>query len=313
MNVFINIFLLGATLCCQPLLAQQRFDAGKAPFSVEIAGVDNSYRTLAIAVLPAEKVPIKLPKGVDIDAGAGELVGSDPGQWFWQAPNVPGLYPLDFRQNSPGEMKINVFVMHPASSVKDGYLRGYRIGEYPKTPMRGLKAYLPPAGFVEVTPENSQTRVSPHFTLGQFVCKQKATGKSKYLVLRPELFIKLERILQETNARGYRSDSLHIMSGYRTPYYNRAIGNKTLYSRHLYGGAADFYIDESPKDGVIDDLNGDGKINKKDAALLYNIVEALSRVEGWPGAGGLGEYDGNANHGPFVHVDSRGYRARWGH
>ena len=313
MNIYSLAYLLISILFCESLFAQQRFDVGKVPFSVEVAGVANSYHTLAIAVLPEERVLINAPEGTGVHAAIGELTEATVGQWYWQAPATPGLYSLEMRQQGQGEMLINVFVMHPASLVKNGYLRGYRIGDYPKTPLRGLKAYLPPTGFVEVTPENAQTRVSPHFTLGQFVCKQSASGTSKYIVMRPELFIKLESILQETNARGYRSDSFHIMSAYRTPYYNRAIGNKTLYSRHLYGGAADFYIDESPKDGVMDDLNGDGKINKKDAALLYNIVEALSRDEVWPSVGGLGEYDANASHGPFVHVDSRGYRARWGH
>ena len=53
----------------------------------------------------------------------------------------------------------------------------------------------------------------------------------------------MELILQRLNAKGYRCDSFHVMSGYRTPYYNKAIGN-VKYSRHIYGGAADIFIDE---------------------------------------------------------------------
>ena len=103
------------------------------------------------------------------------------------------------------------------------------------------------------------------------------------------------------------------MSGYRTPFYNRAIGN-VKYSRHLWGGAADIFIDEDPKDGTMDDLNRDGIINYKDAAVLYDIVDDLY---GKPFyrifMGGLGRYKKTANHGPFVHVDVRGFRARWGY
>ena len=48
-------------------------------------------------------------------------------------------------------------------------------------------------------------------------------------------------ILQKVNERGYRCDTFHIMSGYRTPYYNGAIGN-VRYSRHVWGGAADIFF-----------------------------------------------------------------------
>jgi hypothetical protein len=47
---------------------------------------------------------------------------------------------------------------------------------------------------------------------------------------------------------GHNVDGLTIMSGYRTPFYNRAIGNVPN-SRHVFGGAADFYIDDKPQDG----------------------------------------------------------------
>ncbi len=309
----LQLLIAAIVIASPPLLAQQDFDDGKAGFTVSLAGVDNDYHTLAIYVLPGEKTRLRSASVREVSIAAGELVQLSPLEWQWQAPTIPGLYPLELRAANNRRMLINAFVMHPASAVKNGYLGQYRIGSYPQTPLRGLDSYLPPRGFVEVTPENFATPVSPHFTLGQFICKQKSSGSSKYVVLRPELLLKLERILQETNARGFRSDSFFIMSGYRTPYYNRAIGNKTQYSRHVYGGAADFYIDESPRDGVMDDLNGDGRVDKRDAAFLYSLVEQLSRQQGWPHRGGLGEYGATASHGPFVHVDSRGYRARWGH
>jgi hypothetical protein len=84
------------------------------------------------------------------------------------------------------------------------------------------------------------------------------------------------------------------------------------YSRHLWGGAADIFIDENPKDGVMDDLNGDGKIDYRDAGVLYNIIDEMS---GKPWyylfIGGLSRYEKTASHGPFVHVEVRGFRARW--
>jgi len=101
------------------------------------------------------------------------------------------------------------------------------------------------------------------------------------------------------------------MSGYRTPYYNKLIGN-VAYSRHLWGGAVDFFIDEDPCDGMMDDLNGDGRFNYKDAAILSDIIEDISDKYWYSRfLGGLGWYRKTVSHGPFVHVDVRGHRARW--
>ncbi len=103
------------------------------------------------------------------------------------------------------------------------------------------------------------------------------------------------------------------MSGYRTPYYNNAIGN-VKYSRHIYGGAVDIFIDENPKDDMMDDLNQDGKIDYRDAAVIYRIIDELYGKKFYdPFLGGLARYKKTNNHGPFVHVDVRGRRARWGY
>jgi hypothetical protein len=132
------------------------------------------------------------------------------------------------------------------------------------------------------------------------------------MVLQEKLLLKLELILEKVNEKGYRCNTFHIMSGYRTPYYNKAIGN-VKYSRHIYGGAADIFIDENPKDDMMDDLNQDGKIDYKDAAVLYLIIDGLYGKRFYdPFMGGLARYKKNRNHGPFVHVDARGRRTRWG-
>ena len=210
-------------------------------------------------------------------------------------------------------MTLNIFVMRPAAEMKNGYLGKYRIGEYQKQPFKGLDVYRTPKGFVEVTPENQDVQVSPHFTLKQFLCKQQASAWPKYMILRPELLFKMEDILERINAGGIRTDSFVVMSGYRTPWYNRSIGNRTSSSRHLYGGAADIYIDVKPVDGVMDDINRDGKLNKADANYLYDQFERWSKESWWSRhTGGLASYGANSAHGAFVHVDVRGYKARWG-
>jgi len=187
-------------------------------------------------------------------------------------------------------------------------LNNYEIGAYRPRGTRSDR-YEPPAGFVEVSGTNVDILVSPHFALGQFLCKQ--PGDPRYLALTEPLVDKLESILDGVRAAGYSVSTLTVMSGFRTPAYNRAIGNSTFFSRHLWGDAADIYIDENG-DGVMDDLNGDGLSDFKDAGVLFDIVESVvhgsrSGVE----PGGLKTYRSNAVHGPFVHVDARGERARW--
>ena len=60
----------------------------------------------------------------------------------------------------------------------------------------------------------------------------------------------------------------------------------------------------------MDDLDGDGKITVGDARVLLAVAE---RVEAdHPNlVGGLSAYPANSAHGPFVHVDARGVKARW--
>ena len=223
-----------------------------------------------------------------------------------------GLYPLTIRSTETGEsIRLNLFVLVPLARAEGGSLNGYRIDSYPTTALKGLDIYKPPRGFIEVTDENVDTLVSPHFTLRQFLCKQ-ASGYPKYVVLRARLLLKLEFLLERVNAAGIRAETFHVMSGYRTPFYNRAIGN-VKYSRHVYGGAADIFIDERPRDEMMDDLNEDGKIDVHDAGVLYDLIDKLYGTELYESyVGGLGRYRKTSAHGPFVHVDVRGFRARWG-
>jgi uncharacterized protein YcbK (DUF882 family) len=102
------------------------------------------------------------------------------------------------------------------------------------------------------------------------------------------------------------------MSGFRTPSYNAGGGNtsgRADLSRHMYGDAADVYIDND-RDGNMDDLNGDGRVNIGDARFMEEAVNRVERAH--PELiGGTGVYVACCGHGPFIHIDTRGYRARW--
>jgi hypothetical protein len=304
--ITLGIFLLVT------ISARAEWDNGRLSSPIVIDGRIISYPIFAIFLMPEQKFDVHYQDAVQ--GGRLEFgdVSTAIGESRLQAPAQPGLQTLRITSSDGSEqVLINVFTLTPATAITaDFHLNGYRIGQYPREPLRGNDIYLPPKGFVEVTADNADTRLSPNFTLGQFVAKQNQ-GYPKYVVLRASLLMKLENILATLNRQGHPTDSLYIMSGYRTPWYNRQIGN-VPYSRHVWGGAADFFIDESPRDGRMDDLNGDGVVNRADARWLADFINAMSqRGEFGNRIGGLGVYGSNAAHGPFVHVDVRGSRARW--
>ena len=314
--IFFCMFLL-------PVMAPVAGVAGeflthRADFSVQIQNREISYKIMSIFVMPEEKVKLIIPADqaksppYSIRSSHGQIRYIKKNQWQWHAPQLPGHYSMSISEDQKTDsILLNIFVMVPAKHQQGEHLNGYRIGNYPRIPLKGLPSYKPPRGFVEVTQDNAETLISPHFRLKQFLCKQNG-GYPKYLVLKEDLLLKLELILQKVNFEGYRCDTFHIMSGYRTPYYNKAIGN-VKYSRHIYGGATDIYIDENPKDEMMDDLNRDGKIDYKDAAVVYEVIDALYGKPFYMRfVGGLARYKKTVNHGPFVHIDVRGRRARWG-
>jgi hypothetical protein len=163
-----------------------------------------------------------------------------------------------------------------------------------------------------VTPENQNTQVSEHFRLKDFLTHDQQNVWPKYLVLQPRLVDKLELVLKDLEAHGIVTQGVRIMSGFRTPQYNAGGGEtsgRAGLSRHMYGDASDIYIDNDGN-GVMDDLNRDGRIDISDSRV---ILEAEERVErAYPElVGGGGLYRAAAGHGPFIHIDTRGYRARW--
>lgn len=81
-------------------------------------------------------------------------------------------------------------------------------------------------------------------------------------------------------------------------------------SRHQYGDAADVYVVNGSRDWM-SDLNNDGAVDTRDARVLASAAERVERK--YPElVGGIGVYTATSAHGPFVHIDVRGKRARWG-
>jgi hypothetical protein len=293
------------------------FDAGKAGFSVKFKDEITPYRVTGVFVLPGERLWIEAVAGraglrYTLSSASGRLIEGDDNRWLLEAPGKTGEFPVVIRDPvSADSVVLNVFVMVPFERLEGEYLNGYRIGAYPWAPPAQGESYKPPAGFIEVTEASLAVEIGPHFRLGQFLCKQDGCFP-KYMVLRERLILKLELVLEKVNEAGYRCDTFHILSGYRTPYYNHAIGN-VKYSRHVWGDAADIFVDSDPEDCMMDDLNGDGRIDYRDAGVIYNIIDSMYGKPWYERfLGGLARYRKTPSHGPFVHVDVRGTRARWG-
>jgi len=309
----------GLALCTLHMVAAARSAESPATVAAGIAvqcqNAISPNRVRALTVLPGETVTFEVvdadPRlGYVAQPAGGELEPLGAGRWTWTSPPDPGLYPIHvLAPDRANAVTLQAFVVVPYDRLQGELLNGYRIGRYPEKPLRGLASYKAPAGFVEVTQENEDELVSPHFRLKQFVCKQQA-GSRKYVVLNERLLLALEHGLDRVNEAGFRATTFHVMSGYRTPAYNGSIGN-VRYSLHQWGAAADIFIDENG-DGVMDDLNGDGLSDIRDAEVLYWLVEdAAARPEAQGLIGGLSKYPSTAAHGPFVHVDVREGKARW--
>jgi uncharacterized protein YcbK (DUF882 family) len=256
-----------------------------------------------------------LPAGAHLQVESPDASGSDaaPKAGIWKLAVAVGsaIKPIaDF----------SLISIRPRSDKQNGRVGLYFIGNWPgesggrvSVPKAAPPArYQPPSGFIEVTSQNADTKVSEHFTLRDFLTHDQPNVWPKYLVLEMRNVDKLELVLSDLATRGVDVSGVKVMSGFRTPQYNKGGGNtggRAGLSRHMYGDAADIFID-SNGDGVMDDLDHDGRITIADSRV---VQQAVDRVEAAHPelVGGAGVYPAAAGHGPFIHIDTRGYRARW--
>ncbi len=232
------------------------------------------------------------------------------------APSRPGVYKLAVQMDRAKRAvdDLSVITLVPFAEKRGGKIGLYYLGSWPYerggTPRS--KAYATPDGFIEVTPENQNTFVSEHFRLRDFLTKDQPNVWPKYLLVNPKMLDKLELIIQELERGGRDIRHVAVMSGFRTPRYNHGGGNtagRANLSRHMYGDACDIYVDND-RNGNMDDLNGDRLIDARDAEVMGAAAERVERR--YPSlVGGVGVYSACCGHGPFTHIDVRGFRARW--
>jgi uncharacterized protein YcbK (DUF882 family) len=230
------------------------------------------------------------------------------------APTEAGVWSTALRVGSVLKevTDFSVITLTPLSERRRGRIGLYYIGTWPTERGRQRSGYVTPSGFIEVTPENQDTPVSDHFTLSDFLTHDQQNVWPKYLVLDLRLVDKLELVLLDLEQHGSSTSGVHVMSGFRTPQYNVGGGDprgRATLSRHMYGDASDIFIDNDGN-GWMDDLNHDGKLNIKDAEVILAAVDRVEQEH--PGLiGGAGVYPAESGHGPFIHIDVRGFRSRW--
>ena len=286
--------------------------------------------------------------GGKIDAGAATPAGT---RQRARAPMQPGLYRLTWN-SSPNAAKslvpaaanltsdaspplgLDVLVLAEAEAGTKGErttlkVNGKPIGGYldptkstSKRVRDNAKAYQIPRFFATLTPESAKIRLGPDFELGELIAfmddKDKDGKKvittnrhTDVLPLRLELIDKLVKLRERLRQKGVKITRFAVSSGFRTPDYNKQIGG-VPFSRHCYGDAVDIYIDEN-NDHHMDDLNGDGKFDRKDGEVIANACRELE-LEGAVVPGGIGVYEwhGDDSVRSHVHIDCRGFITRWG-
>ncbi|MDQ3950478.1 MAG: DUF882 domain-containing protein [Gemmatimonadota bacterium] len=255
--------------------------------------------------LPAD--PLPADAHIVYSADGDEPTPAPPRAGIWRAAIAIGqvIKPItDF----------SYIALRPFSEKQRGRIGSYVIGNWPAEAGRRVPGarYANPQGFIEVTPQNQNTPVSEHFALRDFLTKGQANVWPKYLVLDLRLVDKLELVVDDLQKRGIPVTRVTVMSGFRTPSYNvggGSTGGRASLSRHMYGDAADIFVDNDGN-GTMDDLNRDGRVDVRDARVVAEAAERVERAHP-EHIGGVGTYAACCGHGPFVHIDTRGYRARW--
>lgn len=321
----------------QPAVARLSTELMRSPLNAETApepaflvdafvqSFESDYEEQAGGQSGALKVDIVKPgEQVDLPAGADSLpadarivLQNEEGERIPASgtPTRSGIWNLvlQVRDAVRPASDVHVITLVPLSDKKNGRIGTYNIGNWPYEQGGAPKeVYRPPAGLIQVTPENRDLWLSEHIQLKDFITKGQENVWPKYVAVQPRVLDKVELVIQELQAMGHPVTNIFAVSGFRTPSYNAGGGvtaGRGKLSRHMYGDAMDIAVDND-NNGIMDDLNGDGRINLADARV---IGAAVDRVEAkYPNlVGGMHYYPPTGGHQGMVHIDTRGFRARW--
>ncbi|MCK4505025.1 MAG: hypothetical protein KAW14_05375 [Candidatus Aegiribacteria sp.] len=260
---------------------------------------------LALVVMPGDSVTLSSSDENTVwYASIGEPVRGEGNTFGWRAPRSHGIYYIDLSCDSITE-KYTIIVPVESCRWRTTTLNSFPIGSYGD----GYSRKSNPDYFIELISGASGARISTHFTIGQFLCRIEG-NYPQYMAFDLRLADKLEAVLAAVKEVYPQASDIHNISGFRTPVYNASIGNETTESLHLYGQAADIWIESWPSNNLMDDIDRNKRVDVYDCEYLVEIVRILE-TEGNVITGGASAYRWISTHGPFVHIDIRGSRATW--
>lgn len=243
------------------------------------------------------------------------------------APTNPGSYYMVFTLAAGAErrdVELYVFVPYKATGRRaekgiDLYVDGTNMGNYRDVKHSGNvkvrehpESYQPPVWWIRITPDNEMFELIPGVKVGDLVAFTEDTGlrHTDIVPVCYPMWEGVEALRAAISAKGIPGSALKLISVFRSPLYNRQVGSNA-FGRHIYGDAFDFYIDLEG-DTKASDLNGDRKVDRKDAYRIVSIIENLQADRKIP-MGGIGVYQTvGGDHGLTMHLDMRGHRATWG-
>ena len=123
-------------------------------------------------------------------------------------------------------------------------------------------------------------QLEKNFNISEFKCKDGSEVPEKHLGNVTELCQNLQILRDHINR------PIIIISGYRSPKYNKSIGSRST-SQHLLAKAADIIVP------------GMSTLEVRDTIIKLIKQNKMKK-------GGVGLYNN------FVHYDIRGFNARWG-
>ncbi len=284
-----------------------------------------------VVMLPGESLQV----AAEADGQPGRLAVIKDGKIIredtvlnFTAPEKPGAFYISVaavagEQNRRGE--ICVLVPHKATARRSNQGWLVRVDETPIGEYRQASAsgnakvkdnpdsYQPPVWWMRITDMNASFEVSPGVKADDLVAPSEDTG-TKHTDIVPvcySMWTAITTLRNGLSARGIPGSALRVISGFRTPPYNRSIGSNA-FGRHVYGDAFDFYINLAGGENIkAADLNRDGKLDRRDAYPIVAVIEDL-QAEGKLPMGGIGVYNTiGGDHEVSLHLDVRGHRATW--
>ncbi len=244
---------------------------------------------------------------------------TDP--FVYTVPESAGLLRLKFA--SDGSTPVHLFCLVPGYEPRSakGIVRDRNIGAY-GDPASGVEdvrkyshLYRAPRYFVDINETTESLNLSPRVRVGDLVALTSKENPTRHVNFAPvcyPLIAKIEAAWRVFSAKHPEIPQWRYISWFRSPAHNKGQGGAT-FSRHPYGDACDIIVDLD-YDWRMDDLNGDGASDMKDAVEIVGIFEDLE-AQGAVTVGGLGayEYPGPESTGSATHIDARGYLERWGY